>query len=387
MKKKLLTLVCALALTFSLAGCVISTPDTVGKIGDFEVTSGMYLLAQYGAYQQAAQLAGTDQDATNVKAFLKETITTDSDTGETAVVSDYVAQKTQETLETLAAVDARFKELGGELTDAQITTADSYAQQMMDNYGDTYTANGIGLETLKAFERLQLEHTALLGLIYGPDGETPVADDELTSHLDDSMYEIGYVTIPLYNTSTYVFADDDQKAEMLSLAQTAADSVNLAEPETTSEQVSSLTAAAKAALPDIYAVLDGEFSADSVNVQTELLTESDVDTAFTQDGAADALRGLAYGEAAAVQLNGSSLILMVRLDPLNVASLDSLRDTILSDMKGDELEDALAAYGAELTHSLDSSAMTSCPLPRSTTAAAPTADHQKWLRVRFAIYS
>ena len=352
MKKKLLALVCALALTFSLAGCVISTPDTVGKIGDFEVTSGMYLLAQYGAYQQAAQLAGTDQDATNVKAFLKETITTDSDTGETAVVSDYVAQKTQETLETLAAVDARFKELGGELTDAQITTADSYAQQMMDNYGDTYTANGIGLETLKAFERLQLEHTALLGLIYGPDGETPVADDELTSHLDDSMYEIGYVTIPLYNTSTYVFADDDQ---------TAADSVNLAEPETTSEQVSSLTAAAKAALPDIYAVLDGEFSADSVNVQTELLTESDVDTAFTQDGAADALRGLAYGEAAAVQLNGSSLILMVRLDPLNVASLDSLRDTILSDMKGDELEDAFAAYGAELTHSLDSSAMNKLP--------------------------
>ena len=330
MKKKLLALVCALALTFSLAGCVISTPDTVGKIGDFEVTSGMYLLAQYGAYQQAAQLAGTDQDATNVKAFLKETITTDSDTG-------------------------------GELTDAQITTADSYAQQMMDNYGDTYTANGIGLETLKAFERLQLEHTALLGLIYGPDGETPVADDELTSHLDDSMYEIGYVTIPLYNTSTYAFADDDQKAEMLSLAQTAADSVNLAEPETTSEQVSSLTAAAKAALPDIYAVLDGEFSADSVNVQTELLTESDVDTAFTQDGAADALRGLAYGEAAAVQLNGSSLILMVRLDPLNVASLDSLRDTILSDMKGDELEDALAAYGAELTHSLDSSAMNKLP--------------------------
>ena len=66
-------------------------------------------------------------------------------------------------------------------------------------------------------------------------------------------------------------------------------------------------------------------------------------------------------EAAAVQLNGSSLILMVRLDPLTVASLGSLRDTILSDMKGDELEDALAAYGAELTHSLDSSAMNKLP--------------------------
>ena len=120
MKKKLLALICALALVFSLVSCTISAPDTVGSIGDFEITSGMYLLAQYGAYQQAAQLAGTDQDATDVKAFLKETITTDSDSGETAVVSDYVAQKTQETLETLAAVDARFKALGGELTDEQI---------------------------------------------------------------------------------------------------------------------------------------------------------------------------------------------------------------------------------------------------------------------------
>ena len=108
MKKKLLALVCALALTVSLVGCVFSTPDTVGKIGDFEVTSGLYLLAQYDAYQQAAQLAGSEQDASKVKSFLKATITTNADTGETAVVSDYVAQKTLETLQTLAAVDARF---------------------------------------------------------------------------------------------------------------------------------------------------------------------------------------------------------------------------------------------------------------------------------------
>ena len=224
MKKKLLALICALALVFSLVGCTISAPDTVGSIGDFEITSGMYLLAQYGAYQQAAQLAGTDQDTTDVKAFLKETITTDSDSGESAVVSDYVAQQTQQTLETLAAVDARFKALGGELTDEQIATADRYAQQMMDQYGDTYTANGIGLETVKAYECLQMEHTALLELVYGKNGEAPVEDDELTSHLDDSMYEICYISIPLYNTSTYAFADDDQKAEMLKLAQAAADS-------------------------------------------------------------------------------------------------------------------------------------------------------------------
>ena len=197
MKKKLLALVCALALTFSLAGCVISTPDTVGKIGDFEVTSGLYLLAQYGAYQQAANLAGTDQDTTKVKSFLKETITTDADTGDTAVVKDYVADKTLETLQLLAAIDARFTELGGELSDTQLSLADSYAQQLMDQYGDTYTANGIGLETLKLYEQLQIKHTLLLDMVYGTDGETPVDDSDLTGDLDSEMYEIDNIPVPL----------------------------------------------------------------------------------------------------------------------------------------------------------------------------------------------
>ena len=360
MKNKLLALVCALALTFSLVGCALSTPDTVGKIGDFEVTSGMYLLAQYGAYQQAAQLAGSDQDTSKVKSFLKATITTDADTGETAVVSDYVAQKTLETLQTLAAVEARFTELGGELTEAQKATADSYAQQLMDNYGDAYTANGIGLETLKLYQQLQLKHTALLDLVYGKNGETPVEDGDLTEHLDSTMYEIGFITVPLYNTSTFAFATDDQKAEMLSLAQKAADSYNAAAPQDTSAQLTAFNSIAGSALTDICAVLDADVPSTS-SLQTDLLTESDLTGAFTQEGAADTLRGLAYGQAAAIQYTGYAMMLAVRLDPLGVSSLDDLRSQILSDMKGEELDDALAAYGAQLASSLSSSAMSKLP--------------------------
>ena len=365
-------LICALALVFSLVGCTISAPDTVGSIGDFEITSGMYLLAQYGAYQQAAQLAGTDQDTTDVKAFLKETITTDPDSGETAVLSDYVAQKTQETLETLAAVDARFKALGGELTAEQLSTADRYAQQMMDQYGDTYTANGIGLETLKAFERIQLKHTLLLTLVYGPDGESPVDDSDLTEHLDSQMYELAYVNIPLYNTSTFVFASDDQKAQMLQLAQAAAASCSETQDGSVSEQVSALHSAASAALPDIYAVLDSTPAEDASSVQTELLTESDLTGAFTQDGAADAVRGLVYGEAAAAQYNAASIILMMRIDPLQVSTLDALRTQILSDMKGDELEDALTAYGSTLENDLSTSAMNKMPASKIVNPSSPS---------------
>lgn len=361
MKQKLLALVCALALVVSLAGCVISTPDTVGSLGDYEISSGLYLLAQYDAYQKAADLASSDQDAANVNAFLKQTITVDSDSGETATVSDYVARKTLENLQTYAATELRFDELGGQLTAEEEQQADSYAQQLMDQYGSTYTANGIGLETLKAFERIQLKHTLLLTLVYGPDGESPVDDSDLTEHLDSQMYELAYVNIPLYNTSTFVFASDDQKAQMLQLAQAAAASCSETQDGSVSEQVSALHSAASAALPDIYAVLDSTPAEDASSVQTELLTESDLTGAFTQDGAADAVRGLVYGEAAAVQYNAASIILMMRIDPLQVSTLDALRTQILSDMKGDELEDALTAYGSTLENDLSTSAMNKMP--------------------------
>ena len=376
MKRKLPALLCALALILSLAGCVISTPDTVGTIGDVEITSGLYLLAQYNAYQSAANLASSDQDAANVKSFLKETITTDPDSGETATVSDYVADQTQKNLDLYAAVESRFDELGGQLTEAEESQADSYASQLMDQYADTYKANGIGLETLKRFERILLKSNDLLELVYGQNGETPVSDADLTSHLETSMYELAYYTVPLYNTSTYAFADDDQKAEMLSLAQAVVDSYNATAPDDAAAQFAAFNAAASNALSGIYAVLDSTVPADSTtSLQTELLGSSTLDSTFTAEGSADAIRALHCGDAVAVQYSSLSLIMAVRLDPLDGSSLDAVRSQVLSDLKSDELADALADYGASMEHHLDAPAMNKLsPLPRSNRQARPIAE-------------
>lgn len=362
MKKKLPALLCALALILSLAGCVISTPDTVGTIGDMEITSGLYLLAQYNAYQSAANLASSDQDAANVKSFLKETITTDPDSGETATVSDYIADQTQKNLELYAAVESRFDELGGQLTEAEESQADSYASQLMDQYADAYKANGIGLETLKRFERILLKSNDLLELVYGQNGETPVSDADLTSHLETSMYELAYYTVPLYNTSTYAFADDDQKAEMLSLAQAAVDSYNATAPDGAAAQFAAFNTAASNALSGIYAVLDSTVPDDSTtSLQTELLGSSTLDSTFTAEGSADAVRALHCGDAVAVQYSSLSLIMAVRLDPLDGSSLDAVRSQVLSDLKSDELADALADYGASMEHHLDAPTMNKLP--------------------------
>ena len=351
MKKKLIALVCALALAVGLVGCSLSTPDSVGTIGEVDTSSGLYLLAQFDAYQTAADLASDDQDATKVSSFLKATITVDDATGETAVVSDYVAQKTLENLESYAAIETRFDELCGVLTPDEETQADSYASQLMEQYGDTY----------KRFERILIKSNDLLEMCYGIDGETPVSDAELTSHLEDEMVYIRYVVVPLYNTSTFAFADDDQSAQMLELAQTAAESYNAATPDGASAQTSAFSAAVAAALPDIYAVLDSEPSSDASSLSTALLGSDNIDATFSEEGTADAVRALKPGEAAAVQYSSYALMMLVRLDPLDADTLDSLRAQALSDMKSGELQDSIQSYGAQLSHALDSAAMKKMP--------------------------
>ena len=188
----------------------------------------------------------------------------------------------------------------------------------MDQYADTYKANGIGLETLKRFERILLKSNDLLELVYGQNGETPVSDADLTSHLETSMYELAYYAIPASN-----------------------------------------------ALSGIYAVLDSTVPDDSTtSLQTELLGSSTLDSTFTTEGSADAIRALHCGDAVAVQYSSLSLIMAVRLDPLDGSSLDAVRSQVLSDLKSDELADALADYGASMEHHLEAPAMNKLPVSK-----------------------
>ena len=369
MKKKLIALICALALAVGLVGCSLSTPDSVGTIGNVDISSGLYLLAQFDAYQTAADLASDDQDAAKVSSFLKATITVDDATGETAVVSDYVAQKTLENLESYAAIETRFDELGGVLTPDEEMQADSYASQLMEQNGDLYKANGIGLDTLKRFERILIKSSDLLELVYGVDGETPVSDADLTSHLENNMYELAYYTIPLYNTSTYASADEDQTSEMLDLVQDAVDQTNayaasltgLSDSDFSSALLGYFSSVVTSALPEVYAVLGSTYSSDSNAPSLELIGDSTVTSAFTAEGAADTIRGLSIGQAAAVKYNSYALMAALRLDPLSLKALDDLRGQVLNDMKGEELSEALTAYGASLEHNLSSSAMNRMP--------------------------
>lgn len=369
MKKRILSLLAALGLTLGLAGCTISTPDTVGTIGDVSISSGMYLLSQYQAYNAAVGYASDDQQDLSVKAFLKETITiTDEETGESKdwLVSDYVAEETRRNLQYYAAVKTRFAALGGELTQEEIDAADQTAQQIWDANTELYEANGFGLVTIQEYEYTLTMADNLLELVYGPEGETPVSDEDLTSYVENDMIYGYYTSVPLYNTETYA-SDEELSTEAKGYVQAAVDQYNTLAAESGADSntviYANLYTALSDNLPGAYAAFDNTYTADDP-VDASFFTDTVLSSYYTEEQG-EAIRSAAVGEAVLLDGSSYSCEVFVRAFPLENNTLDDVRDIALQDMKGTALQESLYDFGAgELADGLDSGAMAKMPASR-----------------------
>lgn len=153
----------------------MSTPASVGSIGGVDIPAGIYLLAQYNAYNTASGAAklATGETASNVKAVLKaectgtingEEVTTDG--------ADYVARLTLRSLQYYAAVEKKFDELGGTLDEAATAEAAKTADTQWENNSDLYAANGISKATLEKYQLNSKKADACLKLIYGENGSS-----------------------------------------------------------------------------------------------------------------------------------------------------------------------------------------------------------------------
>ena len=157
---------------------------------------------------------------------------------------------------------------------------------------------------------------------------------------------------------------------MLALTQDAVDQTNayaasltgLSDSDFSSALLGYFSSVVTSALPEVYAVLGSTYSSDSTAPSLELIGDSTVTSAFTAEGTADTIRGLSIGQAAAVKYNSYAPDgRPCGWTPLSLKALDDLRGQVLNDMKGEELSEALTAYGASLEHNLNSSAMNRMP--------------------------
>ena len=363
LRAKFLSLGMAMLLLLAASGCTITTPSSVGSIGDVEIPAGIYLLAQYNAYNTAsgdADLA-TGESARDVKAVLRAECTgTIGDEKVTADGADYIAQLTLRSLEYYAAVETMFDELGGVLDDAATSEAADTAASVWESNGDLYAANGISQATIEQYLLNNQKAQACLELLYGENGQTPVTEAEYTDYLQNECLYIDEVQLPLFDANTYAFADEEQAAEIQALAEECAATLNewaTAEQGRSERQVSMIEAASEY-IPRTGEILGATMeSAQALQYISSQLMTPDTLTSYGDSltEAADAA-----GENTWFTYDtGMSVAVMCSVDPLEAYSLQELIEgyDLLRTMKGTEMDNQFYAEGAALAHNLDQSAM------------------------------
>lgn len=363
LRAKFLSLGMAMLLLLAASGCTITTPSSVGSIGDVEIPAGIYLLAQYNAYNTAsgdADLA-TGESARDVKAVLRAECTgTIGDEEVTTDGADYIAQLTLRSLEYYAAVETMFDELGGVLDDAATSEAADTAASVWESNGDLYAANGISQATIEQYLLNNQKAQACLELLYGENGQTPVTEAEYTDYLQNECLYIDEVQLPLFDANTYAFADEEQAAEIQALAEECAATLNewaTAEQGRSERQVSMIEAASEY-IPRTGEILGATMeSAQALQYISSQLMTPDTLTSYGDSltEAADAA-----GENTWFTYDtGMSVAVMCSVDPLEAYSLQELIEgyDLLRTMKGTEMDNQFYAEGAAFAHNLDQSAM------------------------------
>lgn len=363
LRAKFLSLGMAMLLLLAASGCTITTPSSVGSIGDVEIPAGIYLLAQYNAYNTASSDAdlATGESARDVKAVLRAECTgTIGDEKVTTDGADYIAQLTLRSLEYYAAVETMFDELGGVLDDAATSEAADTAASVWESNGDLYAANGISQATIEQYLLNNQKAQACLELLYGENGQTPVTEAEYTDYLQNECLYIDEVQLPLFDANTYAFADEEQAAEIQALAEECAATLNewaTAEQGRSERQVSMIEAASE------YIPRTGEIlGATMESAQALQYISSQLMTPDTLTSYGDSLTEAADAAGKNTWFTydtGMSVAVMCSVDPLEAYSLQELIEgyDLLRTMKGTEMDNQFYAEGAALAHNLDQSAM------------------------------
>lgn len=364
-KTKLLGLGMAAAMLLSLAGCNLSTPSSVGTIGGVEIPAGVYLLAQYNAYNTAANVAdlATGETADDVKAVLKAECTgTIGDEEVTATGAEYVEKLTQRAIDYYAAVETKFAELGATLEDAATSEVADNLDSMWESNGDLYEANGIGKSSLEAYLLNAQKASAILQLVYGPQGTEPVTDEEYTDFVKNSCYYIESVQIPLVDYSTYTMANDEQKDQVMQIAEQCREQLS---EESNSETLSStaLYEAATTYVPQAMEAI-GATMEDATQAMyyagSGLYTPDDLASYGGKDynNLTDPLDEAGMNQWVTINL-GTTVLVARRIDPFKtytIAQLTSMYD-LLTPLKSDELQNQFYTEGAAMEHALDEGAM------------------------------
>ena len=208
---KLKRLFCAAAsavLCLSLAGCVISAPQTVLTVDGEAIPAGLYLSYQYSAYTEAVSKLSSNEE------FADATI-------EDVSADEWVHTRTIELIRRHVYVERAFEAQGLSIPEDEAADAQSTADQYYEANEELIAANGIGKESYRTFYMNQVKYSALLEA-YLEEHRSGVQLDEAKEYMDATYAHIYQLTLPSTDTS-YQLLDEDAAAALMDAANEAID--------------------------------------------------------------------------------------------------------------------------------------------------------------------
>ena len=368
MKQKFISLGLALAMLLGVAGCNITTPATVGTIGGVEIPAGLYLLAQFNAYNTTAGLVdfATGESADDVDVVLNAQVTGTINGEEvTTDGADYIQRLTNASIDYYAAVETLFDELGATLESAATTETADTVDSMWESNGDLYQANGIGRNTLELYLTNAQKAQACMDAMYSAGGQQEVTDEEYEQFVQEDCRYIESVVIPMvdYSTYTYAFTDATMESAIESIADECVDFLTQntgAEPLT---DYAAMYQAAGQYVPQALAVMGATAEAAQAGnyVSGRLYLPDDLASYDDGNGGnllTDALDEAGMGRWTKINLT-TSLVVARQMDPLQAYDIDTYKESydLTSAMKQEEFQQDMYTRGAELDHALDQNAL------------------------------
>lgn len=189
--KKITAGLLAAATLVSFSGCSSSDTSWTYKLGDYTVTSGMYVGLSLTAYQEAQALEGFDASKTPFDQQLE---------GEDGL--KWVTDEAESLARNYLAIEQKFDEMGLTVDEESQKSIDANAEAYY-NYLDQiygYADKGFGLESYKKLQLNQYKSSSIFNKTYGKGGSEEVSDEELKEMFYSDYAKVFY--IPVKTTET-----------------------------------------------------------------------------------------------------------------------------------------------------------------------------------------
>lgn len=323
-----------------LAGCMLITlcachgkDETALTIEDEKITSALYLNALIECDSEARgrvdeQIAAAKENETENTEEAEEETDYYSQTIDGLKFADYVKAEALERCKEYVFYEKLIKDGTIKLEDAEITTAESYAEAYWAQYGYAYLyePNGVSFETYKKAFVYTYYSNAYFNHLYKEGGEKEVSQKDLKANMLEN-YTLAYVLTATYEENS----TDDQKAELKKKLEGYEKRLKDGEDFET-----------------IYLEYNGINPEEHTHEETTdgpkdqhatILADKDLESNYA-NADFDSIYDLKFGETVIIENEGKTgLTLYVKLDISKDAYyLKALTDEILYEMKHEEFE-------------------------------------------------